>query len=167
MHTNRIPKIQKSHHFFAACSIVDELKGVAASPGCIEGIARVILIGDYAETHQESLYQRPEVLQFQEGEILVTRTTNPAWTPLFMKSKAIVVEFGGLLSHGAITARELGLPAVVAVREIHQIHTGDTICVDGDRGIVRILKRAPTVSKSPAAVSSLSLSEIANDDEIY
>eukprot|EP01122_Echinamoeba_exundans_P004518 TRINITY_DN1457_c1_g1_i1.p1 TRINITY_DN1457_c1_g1~~TRINITY_DN1457_c1_g1_i1.p1 ORF type:complete len:905 (-),score=172.94 TRINITY_DN1457_c1_g1_i1:48-2762(-) len=125
------------------------LKGTAASPGVVEGEARVIWLDDQSVS-DSSLYQRPEVMRFRDGEILVTRTTNPAWTPLFLKSKAVVVEFGGLLSHGAITARELGLPAVVAVRDISKISTGDTILVDGDQGTIKILKRAPV---SPVIVA--------------
>jgi rifampicin phosphotransferase len=145
-------------------SDVDTLQGTAASPGVVEGVARVILLDDQSMSDL-SLYHHPEVMKFREDEILVARTTNPAWTPLFLKSKGIVVEFGGLLSHGAITARELGLPAIVAVREISKIRTGDTIIVDGDRGIVKIVKRAPApiVPASPAP-SSPAL--IVPDDEI-
>lgn len=107
---------------------------------------------------EASLYAHPEVAKFREGEILVTKTTNPAWTPLFLKSKAVVVQFGGLLSHGAITARELGLPAVVAVQDIQRIHTGDTVIVDGDIGVISILKKA---------VISLADSQSIGDDEIF
>jgi pyruvate,water dikinase len=79
------------------------LRGTPASSGQAEGIARVI-----TDPHRADL--RP-------GEILVTRYTDPAWTPLFFTAGALVTEIGGALSHGAVVAREVGLPAVVGVAE--------------------------------------------------
>jgi len=76
---------------------------------------------------------------FQPGEILVARATDPAWTPLFLAAAAIVVENGGYLSHGAIVAREFGIPAIVNVPQIRRtIRNGDVIEVDGDQGAVTI-----------------------------
>ena len=76
------------------------------------------------------------------GEILVARVTDLGWTPLFLNAAALVVDVGGLLSHGSIVAREYGLPAVVgATGATSRIRTGDRICVDGNRGEVTILDR--------------------------
>ena len=71
--------------------------------------------------------------------MLVARTTNPAWTPLFYKASAVVTESGGPLSHGAVTAREVGLPAVMSVRGVLEgLENGQTITVDGSAGRVLI-----------------------------
>jgi pyruvate,water dikinase len=107
---------------------VQQLKGLAVSPGVVSGKARVILRADDNE-------------QVQAGEILVAPFTDPGWTPYFIPAAGIVMEQGGLLSHGAIIAREYGIPAVVNVGNATKIiKTGQTIQVDGDRGVVRILE---------------------------
>lgn len=107
-----------------------ELSGVAVSPGVATGRARVILQAD-AGAH---------VLP---GEILVAPYTDPGWTPCFLTAAAIVVDIGGLLSHGSVVAREYGLPAVVNVGIATRIIcTGDLLEVDGNRGRVTILERA-------------------------
>jgi pyruvate,water dikinase len=104
------------------------LKGLPVSPGFVVGRARVILRTD-ADEH---------VLP---GEILVAPFTDPGWTPYFLPAAAIVVDQGGLLSHGSIVAREYGIPAVVNVGPATtRIRTGQTIEVDGTRGTVRILE---------------------------
>lgn len=78
----------------------------------------------------------------EAGEILVAPFTDPGWTPLFIHAKGLVLEVGGLLTHGAIVAREYGIPAVVGVeRATSKIRTGDRIQVDGSRGIVTIVSR--------------------------
>jgi phosphoenolpyruvate synthase/pyruvate phosphate dikinase len=103
-----------------------ELKGLAVSPGIVTGPARVILL---AGTEQ--------VLP---GEILVAPFTDPGWTPYFIPAAGIVMDQGGLLSHGSIVAREYGIPAVVNVGPATKlIKTGQMIQVDGERGRVRIL----------------------------
>jgi pyruvate,water dikinase len=102
----------------------NQLKGNAGSRGVTRGVARVALTLDEAKT-------------LQTGEILVTTTTMPAWTPLFGTARAVVTETGGSLSHCAIVAREYGIPAVVgAFGATRAIKTGDLITVDGDRGVV-------------------------------
>ena len=107
---------------------VQQLKGLAVSPGVVSGKARVILRADNNE-------------QVQAGEILVAPFTDPGWTPYFIPAAGIVMDQGGLLSHGAIIAREYGIPAVVNVGNATKIiKTGQTIQVDGDRGVVRILE---------------------------
>ncbi|HTW92644.1 MAG TPA: PEP/pyruvate-binding domain-containing protein [bacterium] len=103
-----------------------ELKGLAVSPGIVTGPARVVLL---AGTEQ--------VLP---GEILVAPFTDPGWTPYFIPAAGIVMDQGGLLSHGSIVAREYGIPAVVNVGPATKlIKTGQMIQVDGDNGRVRIL----------------------------
>jgi pyruvate,water dikinase len=75
---------------------------------------------------------------FKWGDILVTHSTNPSWTPLFTLAGAIVTDMGNYLSHGAIVARELGIPAVGNIFTATQaIKTGEMVYVDGDNGIVR------------------------------
>jgi pyruvate,water dikinase len=104
-----------------------ELRGVAASPGVVEGIARVL-----ADVSQ--------IGELREGEILVAPVTAPSWAPVFAKIKAAVSDIGGAMSHAAIVAREYGMPAVVGTGDAtKRIRTGDTIRVDGDRGTVRVL----------------------------
>jgi pyruvate,water dikinase len=101
-----------------------QLCGVSGSPGIVTGRARVIRGPE-------------EFLLLQEGEILVAPITNPVWTPLFAIASGIVTEVGGILSHGAIVAREYGIPAVMSIRGATQrIHDGETIVVDGNAGCV-------------------------------
>ena len=84
-----------------------------------------------------------EGLALQPGEILVAASTDPGWTPLFLKAAGLVVETGGYLSHGAIVAREFALPAVVNLPGIFQaLSDGDEVEVDGLRGTVRTLRSA-------------------------
>lgn len=79
----------------------------------------------------------------QPGYVLVCPTTDPAWVPLFLKAGALVMETGGVLSHGAIVAREFGLPAVAGLADIQrQLKTGQTVRVDGNSGIVEIVASA-------------------------
>jgi phosphohistidine swiveling domain-containing protein len=106
---------------------VKVLTGIAVSPGVVTGRARVIT--------------RPNDGQRVEpGEILVAPVTNPAWTPYFLPAAGVVMDQGGVLSHGAIIAREYGIPAVVNVGPASQIiRTGRLLRVDGDRGTVTIL----------------------------
>jgi pyruvate,water dikinase len=76
------------------------------------------------------------------GEILVAPSTDPGWTPLFLRASAIVMQTGGFLSHGAIVAREYGLPAVVNIPGIlGQVHEGDWLVVNGDEGTVTRVRR--------------------------
>jgi len=102
------------------------LVGLPVSAGTIEGRARVIL--DMAEADLEP------------GDILVTAYTDPSWTPLFVAIKGLVTEVGGLMTHGAVIAREYGLPAVVGVeRATRLIRDGQRIRVHGTDGYVEIL----------------------------
>jgi pyruvate,water dikinase len=102
------------------------LVGMPVSPGLIEGRARVILSLDAAV--------------LEEGDILVTSFTDPSWTPLFVSIRGLVTEVGGLMTHGAVIAREYGLPAVVGVEKATQrIKDGQRIRVHGTEGYVEIL----------------------------
>ena len=102
------------------------LVGLAVSAGVVEGRARVL--SDMAEAELEA------------GDILVTRFTDPSWTPLFVSIKGLVTEVGGLMTHGAVIAREYGLPAVVGVENATRlIKDGQRIRVHGTDGYVEIL----------------------------
>ena len=104
-----------------------KLPGMAASPGVVEGLARVI--------------RSPEDLgQVQEGEILVTPVTAPSWAPVFGRIEATVTDIGGMMSHAAIVCREYGLPAVTGTGSASSvIRTGQRLRVDGGTGEVTIL----------------------------
>ncbi len=77
----------------------------------------------------------------QAGEILVTKFTDPGWTPMFAKASGIITEVGGLMTHGAIVSREYGIPAVVGIEDVVNVFkTGDVITIDGDNGTIVIKK---------------------------
>jgi pyruvate,water dikinase len=79
--------------------------------------------------------------QLQEGEILVTALTDISWTPLFLRAAAIVTDVGAPLSHSAIVARELGIPAVVGCGNATvYLKTGDYVIIDGGLGVVEIIR---------------------------
>ncbi|GAA3447054.1 rifamycin-inactivating phosphotransferase [Planomonospora venezuelensis] len=102
------------------------LAGLAVSAGTVEGRARVVM--DMAQADLEA------------GDILVTAYTDPSWTPLFVTAAGLVTEVGGLMTHGAVIAREYGLPAVVGVEQATRlIRDGQRIRVDGTDGYVQIL----------------------------
>jgi phosphohistidine swiveling domain-containing protein len=104
-----------------------ELSGAAASPGVVEGPARVVRSVD-------------EIADVRDGEILVCGSTSPAWAPIFPRIRATVTDVGGVMSHAAIVCREYGLPAVVGTgRATTVIETGQLIRVDGTAGVVTIL----------------------------
>src|SRR4051794_30768545 len=104
------------------------VRGYAASPGVVEGVARVLMNVN-------------DIGQIREGEILVCPVTAPSWGPVFGKIAAAVSDIGGTMSHAAIVAREYGMPAVVGSgTATAKIRTGDRVRVDGDRGIVTILR---------------------------
>jgi pyruvate,water dikinase len=100
------------------------LLGTPASAGTATGKVRVIL--------------NPVGAQLDPGEILVAPSTDPGWTPLFLTAGAVVMEMGGVISHGAVVAREYGIPAVVGVPDATtRLHTGQTVTVDGASGTVQ------------------------------
>ncbi|MBW2077341.1 MAG: PEP-utilizing enzyme, mobile region [Deltaproteobacteria bacterium] len=109
---------------------VKEVKGFASSAGVVEGRARVLKL-------------LKEIVDVQPDEIMVCPSTNPSWAPVFTKIKAAVTDIGGLTSHAAIVCREYGVPSVTGTGVATSvIKTGDTIKVDGDTGVVTIVKRA-------------------------
>jgi Phosphoenolpyruvate synthase/pyruvate phosphate dikinase len=102
------------------------MAGLPVSSGVVEGRARVIF--------------NMETANLEEGDILVTPFTDPSWTPLFVSVKGLVTEVGGLMTHGAVIAREYGLPAVVGVEQAtKRIRDGQRIRVNGTEGYVEIL----------------------------
>ncbi|ULT59460.1 phosphoenolpyruvate synthase [Neobacillus drentensis] len=104
----------------------EAIAGLPVSSGVIEGRARVILNLEEAD--------------LEEGDILVTRFTDPSWTTLFVSIKGLVTEVGGLMTHGAVIAREYGIPAVVGVENATQlIKDGQRIRVHGTEGFIEIL----------------------------
>jgi pyruvate,water dikinase len=111
-----------------APTATSELKGLPASPGVVEGVAR----------HVRSL---EEFDQVRVGEILVCQMTNPAWVVLFTKIAGLVTDAGGASSHPAVVSREFGIPAVVGTSIATQrIKTGDRVRVNGSTGVVEVLK---------------------------
>ena len=108
----------------------DEVHGLPAAAGAVEGVARVVTSSDDFD-------------KVKLGEILVCIMTNPAWVVLFSKVKGVVTDTGGVLSHTAVVAREFGIPAVVGTgNATSRLKSGDRIRVNGNTGIVQILSRA-------------------------
>jgi pyruvate,water dikinase len=111
------------------------LTGIGVSAGTVEGVVRVVI--DPAQ-------------ELEPDEILVAPTTDPSWSSIMFVSRALVVDIGGVLSHAAVVARELGLPCVVNTRTgTRRLRTGDRVRVDGKAGTVEILERAPDPSDLP------------------
>lgn len=101
--------------------------GIGVSPGVYQGRVRVI--------------NDPHGARLEPGEILVAPSTDPAWTPLFLTAGALVMEAGGLLSHGSVVAREYGIPAVVGVAgATERLRTGQTVRIDGTAGTVTLVE---------------------------
>ncbi|MGC8953377.1 MAG: phosphoenolpyruvate synthase [Desulfurococcus sp.] len=102
------------------------IRGLPASPGIGAGVAKVIFDP-----------KSKEAMEFKEGDILVTKMTDPDWVPLMKKARAIVTDEGGMTSHAAIVSRELGIPAVVGTGNATQvIKSGVEVTVDGGRGVI-------------------------------
>ncbi len=118
-------------------------KGLACSQGIIEG--EVILV------------ESPEQISQVNGKILLAERTDPGWTPLFALVKGVVIEKGSLLSHSAVIAREMSIPAVLNIPDVTKIlRTGDWIQLDGNTGTVKILKRRE-IPRGPEEFHSPSL----------
>ena len=133
MRRGQIPRMMLSdgRAFYEGMTAVEgeagTLKGSPVSPGVAEGTVRVVF-----DPHHANL---------APGEILVCPGTDPAWTPLFLAAGGLVMEVGGLMTHGAIVAREYGIPAVVGVdRATQQLKTGDRISVNGSTGMIEYLE---------------------------
>ena len=121
---------RRSDIFDARGTSIAKSQGITGFPGAtgvVEGRVRVILTVEEGE-------------QLQPGEILVTTATNVGWTPLFPRAAAVVTDVGAPLSHAAIVARELGIPAVVGCgNATMRLHTGDLVRVNGMQGTVEVL----------------------------
>jgi rifampicin phosphotransferase len=103
------------------------LVGMPVSSGVVEGIAKVVM--------------NPSKTSVDKGEILVAPFTDPGWTPLFINASGLIMEVGGLLTHGTVVAREYGIPAVVGITDATKtIKTGQKIRVDGNAGFVMIIE---------------------------
>lgn len=99
------------------------------SPGVVEGVVRVVF--------------EPQKADLKPSEILVCPGTDPAWTPLFLAAGGLVMEVGGMMTHGAIVAREYGIPAVVSVNQATtRLQTGQRVQVNGSTGQIVILDEA-------------------------
>ena len=102
--------------------------GIGVSPGIAEGTVRVVRDADSDQADD-----------FEPGDILVCRITDPSWAPLLSVAAAVVIDIGGSLSHGAIVARELGIPCVInTVDGSRRLRTGDRVTVDGSAGSVQV-----------------------------
>lgn len=105
----------------------NDLVGQAVSPGVCEGTVRVVL--------------DPRGTRLEPGEILVCPATDPGWTPLFLAARGLVMEIGGMMTHGSVVAREYGIPAVVGVSHVTtRLQTGQRVRVDGNSGRVTVLE---------------------------
>jgi pyruvate,water dikinase len=105
-----------------SATITDTLTGMAASPGRVTATARVLL---------------DPFDDFEPGDILVAKTVDPGWAPVLSCAGAVVLDIGGVMSHGAVVARELGIPCVVNVKAgTEVVRTGATVTVDGSTGEV-------------------------------
>jgi rifampicin phosphotransferase len=104
-----------------------EVAGTPVSTGIAKGKIKVL--------------NTPTEKPFYHGEILVARATDPGWTPLFVNASAVILEVGGALQHGALVAREYGLPCVTGIENATSLwNDGDLVVVDGTSGIIRLLK---------------------------
>lgn len=127
---NRSSEVYDSHAPVAIEADSDMVKGHPGSAGRVEGNVRII-------------HHPTEGDQFKTGEILVASSTNVGWTPLFPRAAAVITDVGAPLSHAAIVARELGIPAVVGTSNATtRLNTGDRVLVDGGQGVVQILESA-------------------------
>lgn len=109
----------------------NRITGSPVSPGIAEGSVHVVL--------------DPRQANLRPGEVLVCPGTDPSWTPLFLSAVALVMETGGMMTHGSVVAREYGIPAVVGVHAATtRLRTGQRVRVDGSKGVVEVLDQAKT-----------------------
>lgn len=97
------------------------------SPGIVKGKIKIL--------------HTPDEKPFLQGEILVARATDPGWTPLFANAAAVILEIGGVLQHGALVAREYGLPCVAGIENATTLWKDGTVVeVNGSEGTIRVVK---------------------------
>jgi pyruvate,water dikinase len=107
----------------------EERSGLGCCPGVVRGVVRVIT--------------DPRGAELRHGEILVAERTDPGWIMLFPAAAGLLVERGSLLSHSAIVAREMGIPAIVSITDVTRwLVTGDEVEMDGARGVIRRIAKA-------------------------
>jgi len=112
-------------------AVAGQVNGIGASPGVVEGVARVVVHEDQFD-------------DVRAGDILICQMTNPAWVVLFTKIVGLVTDAGGTASHPAVLSREFGIPAVVGTSvATAQIKDGDRVRVNGNTGLVEILANVP------------------------
>jgi pyruvate,water dikinase len=115
-----------------------DLSGMPCCPGIVEGVVKVV--------------QSPRDDLTLDGEILVAPRTDPGWVPLYPSVSGLLVEKGSLLSHSAIVAREMGLPAIVGIQGlIRTLQTGMRVRMDGKSGTVTILREASRQQEEEAS----------------
>ena len=129
----RLPRVITSDGFafFGGCAKIVEganvLGGEPVSPGVYEGRIRVV--------------HDPSKIKLTQGEVLCCHGTDPSWTPLFLSAGALVMEVGGLMTHGSVVAREYGIPAVVGLEKVtERLKTGQLVRVDGSSGTIELLE---------------------------
>jgi pyruvate,water dikinase len=104
------------------------ITGSPVSPGSVQG--RVHIVFDPRQAH------------LQPGEILVCPGTDPSWTPLFLTAGGLILETGGMMTHGAVVAREYGIPAIVGVDQATtRLQNGQLILLDGSTGTIQLLNK--------------------------
>ena len=114
------------------------LIGSPVSPGVAEGCVRVVL--------------DPRDAQLKPGEILVCPGTDPSWTLLFLSAAGLIMETGGMMTHGAVVAREYGIPAVVGVDQAtRRLVTGQFVRVNGSTGLIELLPEETMVQKTKSS----------------
>jgi phosphohistidine swiveling domain-containing protein len=126
-----------------ASTVKGQINGIAASPGVVEGVAKVVLTEDQFD-------------QVKAGDILVCIMTNPAWVVLFTKIVGLVTDAGGTVSHPAVLSREFSIPCVVGTSvATQQIKSGDRIRINGTTGLVEIIDSAVTLGARASDAPSL------------
>jgi pyruvate,water dikinase len=106
----------------------EQMMGSPVSPGTVTGKVRIVL--------------DPGKARLDPGEILVCPGTDPSWTPLFLSAGGLVMEVGGLMTHGAVVAREYGIPAIVGVHQATQLLAdGEEITINGSTGVIQRIER--------------------------
>jgi phosphohistidine swiveling domain-containing protein len=125
----------------AGSAAVASLVGSPVSPGSVEGFVRVVL--------------DPRRADLLPGEIMVCRGTDPSWTPLFLIAGGLIMEVGGLMTHGAVVAREYGIPAIVGVdRATERLGTGQHVALNGSTGEIRLLDADEALSDAQSGESA-------------
>jgi pyruvate,water dikinase len=134
MRESELPRLVRTANVSGDAADTGELTGQPVSGGCVE--AEVVVVRDPAD-----------FAQMKRGAILVTRATDPSWTPLFTLASGVIVEVGGVLSHASTIAREYGLPALANVKHAtKRLKTGERVRLDAVHGVIQRIASAPAIS---------------------